>query len=103
MDRSTWPDPYLGESPRPPFGEQVLYVLLFCGICGPSSHSLSGSLCFMGANVTSFWDSMGHAGFCGEFGVLLELWVGKSCFGHMEYGSWLFDAGCLVGKKLALF
>ena len=47
-------------------------MLLFCGICGPSSHSLSGSLCFMGANVISFWDSMGHAWFCGEFGVLLE-------------------------------
>ena len=57
----------------------------------------------MGANVTSFRDSMGHARICGEFGVLMELLAGEIFFGHMEYGSWLFDVGCLDGKKSALF
>ena len=71
---------------------------LFCGICGQSSHSLPCSLFFVGAYVTSFKDPMGHARFSGEFGVLLEELVGKFFFRHMEYGSWLFDVGCLVGK-----
>ena len=44
---------------------------LFCRICGPSSYSLSCSLLFVGVNITSFWDSMGHARFSGELGVLL--------------------------------
>ena len=42
---------------------------------------------------------MGHAKFCGEFGVLLELLAREIYFGHSEYGSWLFDVGCLDGKK----
>ena len=40
--------------------------------CSADSHSLFCSLFFVGANVTSFWDSMGHARFCGKFCVLLE-------------------------------
>ena len=57
----------------------------------------------MGANFTSIRDPMGHAKFCGEFGVLLELLAREIYFGHMKYGSWLFDVGCLDGKKSALF
>ena len=44
----------------------------------------------MGTNVTGIWDPMGHARFCGEFGVLLEFLDGEVFFGHLEYGSWLF-------------
>ena len=57
----------------------------------------------MGANVTGIQDPMSHARFCGEFDVLLELLAGEICFGHMEYGFWLFDVGCLDGKKSVLF
>ena len=57
----------------------------------------------MDANVTSIWDPMGHTRFYGEFGVLLELLAGEIYFGHMKYGSWLFDVGCLDRKKSALF
>ena len=57
----------------------------------------------MGKNVTGIWDPMGHARFCGLFGVLLEFLVGEIFFRHLEYGSWLIDVGCLDGKKLALF
>ena len=57
----------------------------------------------MGANFTSIRDPMGHAKFYGEFGVLLELLAREIYFGHIEYGSWLFDVGCLDGKKSALF
>jgi len=53
-------------------------------------------------NVTGIWDPMGHARFRGEFGVLLEFLAGGIFVGHLEYGSWLFDVGCLDGKKLAL-
>ena len=31
----------------------------------------------MGANVTGIRDPMGHARFCGKFGVLLELLAGE--------------------------
>ena len=54
-------------------------------------------------NVTGIWDPMGHARFCGEFGVLLEFLDGEIFFGHLEYGSWLFDVSCLDGKKSVLF
>ena len=57
----------------------------------------------MGANVTGIQDPMSHARFCEEFGVLLELLAREICFGHMEYGFWLFDVGCLDGKKSVLF
>ena len=76
---------------------------LFYGIWGLSSHSLPYCLFFVGAYVTNFWDPMGHARFSGEFGVLLEELVGEIFFRHMEYGSWLFDVSCLVGKKPTLF
>ena len=46
---------------------------------------------------------MSHARFYGEFGILLEFLAGKIYFGHLEYGLWLFDVGCLTGKKSALF
>ena len=74
-------------------------MLLFCGICGPSSYSLSCSLLFVDANVTSFWDSMGHARFNEEFGVLLEQLVWEIFFGYLEFDSWLLDVGYLDGKK----
>ena len=57
----------------------------------------------MGTNVTGIWDPTGHARFYGEFGVLLEFLVGEIFFKHLEYGSRLFDVGCLDGKKSALF
>ena len=41
----------------------------------------------MGTNVTGIWDPMGHARFCGLFGVLLEFLVGEIFFGHLEYSS----------------
>ena len=42
-----------------------------------SSPTLSCSSLVVGANVTSIRDPMGHARFCGKFGVLLELLAGE--------------------------
>ena len=64
---------------------------------------LSCSSLIVGMNFTGIWDPMGHARFCGEFGVLLEFLDGEIFFGHLEYGSWLFDVSCLDGKKSVLF
>ena len=57
----------------------------------------------MGTNVTGIWDPMGHARFCGLFGVLLEFLVGEIFFRHLEHGSWLIDVGCLDGKNWRSF
>ena len=46
--------------------ETVDHLLLHC----PIAHSV-------GLYVSNLWDAMGHARFCGKFGVLLEFLAGK--------------------------